>query len=39
MVDDKEHDVPCVFQIWVKKGRKELLKNLRPKTFQIYKKE
>ena len=39
LVDDKEHDVPCVFQIWEKKAHeREIEEKLEPKNFKFVKK-
>lgn len=40
LVGEKEHDVPCVFQIWVKKENPRLVpKKLEPNGFKFVKKE
>ena len=39
LVDNKKHDVPCVFQIWEKKDYdREVVKKLEPQHFQFVKK-
>jgi len=39
MVDKKEYDVPCVFQIWIKKGIDRILpKKLSPNNYKFVKK-
>ena len=35
LVDGKEHDVPCVFQIWEKKQHKRLVVKLKPHNFEF----
>lgn len=40
IVDDKEHDVPCVFQIWEKKEEeRKIAEKLEPYNFKFVKKE
>lgn len=40
LVDGKEHDVPCVFQIWIKDDEKrEIVKPLKPIKFKFVKRE
>jgi hypothetical protein len=39
LVNDKEHDVPCVFQIWEKKDHnRKIAKNEKPNKFKFVKK-
>jgi len=39
LVDNKKHDVPCVFQIWERKDYdREVVKKLEPRHFQFVKK-
>ena len=39
LVDDKEYDVPCIFQIWEKRvNEREKVKKLEPKNFTFVKK-
>ena len=40
LVDNKDHDVPCVFQIWVRKSyNREIKQKLYPQHFKFVKKE
>jgi predicted RNA methylase len=40
LVDNKEHDVPCVFQIWIKKdNNRSVPEKLKPNNFKFVKKD
>ena len=40
LVDNKEHDVPCVFQIWIKKDINRIIpKKIAPNNFKFAKKD
>lgn len=40
LVNNKEHDVPCIFQIWIKKNiQREIIQKIVPNKYKFVKKE